>query len=97
MGWDIGYGRHMVTAKVTSVSSSLHDLAGSLSVLMLCIPQLEKNLQDDQPESKELISLCAAALQEARQQLRTAQELLVEPHYFAPQNKATPSILHDGV
>jgi hypothetical protein len=43
------------------VSQLLHDLAGSITALDLCLFELERN-----PEKTELISLCQTAVEQAR-------------------------------
>lgn len=61
----------------TQLAKTLHDLAGSLSVIMLCVPELKKHhIVQSSESTDELFALCESAMCEARKQIHTAQETL---------------------
>jgi hypothetical protein len=64
--------------KQTNLQTLLHDLAGPVTVLSMCFPEVEKQLDKGRnippsPHLHRCIQLCAAALQETQQKLKKLQ------------------------
>lgn len=55
-----------------TLSQLLHDLAGPLSVLSMCLPELKKE-RSSRSKKKQLLALSLEAVGEARLKLKAAQ------------------------